>query len=255
MDTPARILIADDEVLFLQSTADLLRQEGYQVDCAEDGPEAARLLAEHTYDLLLSDIRMPGNPDLSLVQDLPEANRGLPVILMTGYPSAQTAIRAVNLSVQAYLVKPMEFPDLLEHVRRAVAQRRIQRELSASARRIHAWAGDLDRLAGALGPSGGARVQDVLGIMLGRMGESFLDLKRMVDLGWDGAPACTVERCPRLERYDHLLRDGIETLEKTKGSFKSKVLEDLRLRMSAALVEPSGKALLGPEAGSRRKTL
>jgi CheY-like chemotaxis protein len=242
MDTPARILIADDEELFLQSTADLLRQEGYLVDCAPDGPEAARLLRERTYDLLLSDIRMPGNPDLALVQDLPEPNRGLPVILMTAYPSAQTAIRAVNLSVLAYLVKPMEFQDLLEQVRRGVAQRRVQRELAGSARRIHAWAGELDQLALGFGSQGGVPIKDVLGVMLGRMGESLLDLKRLVDLGWEGGQACTVQRCPRLERYDRLLRDGIETLEKTKGSFKSKVLEDLRLRMGAALDEPPGKA-------------
>lgn len=241
MDTPARILIADDEELFLQSTADLLRQEGFEVDCARDAPEAARLLAGQAYDLLLSDIRMPRNPDLALVQDLPEPNRGLPVILMTGYPSAQTAIRALNLSVLAYLVKPMEFQDLLEQVRRGVTQRRAQRELANSARRIQAWAGELDQLAQGLGPGGGVRMQDVLGIMLGRMGESLLDLKRLVDLGWDGAPSCTVQRCPRLERYDRLLRDGIDTLEKTKGSFKSKVLEDLRLRMSAAVADPAAK--------------
>lgn len=235
MDIPARILIADDEELFLQSTADLLRQEGYQVDCARDAPEAARLLAGQAYDLLLSDIRMPGNPDLALIQDLPEPNRGLPVILMTGYPSAQTAIRAVNLSVLAYLVKPMEFQDLLEQVRRGVTQRQVQKAITGSARRIHAWAGELDQLAQGLGPSGGVRLPDVLGVMLGRMGESLLDLKRLVDLGWDGAPACSVQSCPRLDRYDRLIRDGIETLEKTKGSFKSKVLEDLRLRMSASL--------------------
>jgi CheY-like chemotaxis protein len=238
MDTPARILIADDEELFLQSTADLLRQEGYQVDCARDGQEAARLLAGQAYDLLLSDIRMPGNPDLALVQDLPEPNRGLPVILMTGFPSAQTAIRALNLSVLAYLVKPMEFQDLLVQVRRGVAQRRVQGTLSGSARRIQAWAGELDQLARGMGPGGGVRMQDVLGVMLGRMGESLLDLQRLVDLGWEGAPDCSVSRCPRLERYDRLLRDGIETLEKTKGAFKSKVLEELRLRMSAALGEP-----------------
>lgn len=237
MDTTPRILIADDEELFLHSTADLLRQEGYQVDCAGDAVEAARLLEAQPYDLLISDIRMPGNPDLALVQDLPEANRGLPVILMTGYPSAQTAIRAVNLAVFAYLVKPMEFQDLLEQVGRAVAQRRVQQALSGSARRIQEWGGELAQMAQSCGAPGGTRVQDVLAVMLGRMGESLLDLKRMVDLGWDGGQACSVQRCPRLERYDQVLRDGIDTLEKTKGSFKSKILEDLRLRMSSVVGE------------------
>jgi len=180
MDSPARILMADDEELFLLSTADLLREEGYVVDCAKDGQEAARMLAETPYDLLISDIRMPGNAGLSLIQDLPEPNRDLPVILMTGYPSADTAIQAVNRAVLAYLVKPMEFRELVVQVQRGVAQRRIQRAVAASVRRVQDWAGEMAALAGN---PGGAPVQQVLGAMLGRMGESLMDMKHLVDLG------------------------------------------------------------------------
>jgi len=240
MTQPACILIADDEELFLHSTADLLRQEGFRVDCARDGGEALRLLEEHTYDLLISDIRMPGNQDLILARSLPEPNRGLPVILVTGYPSAQSAIQALNLSVLAYLVKPMEFQDLLAQVQRGVAQRRIQVAVTTSARRIQDWAGEMNALALGFGAPGGIGVQEMLGAMLGRMGETLMDLKGLVDLGWGpgaGPEPCSIQRCPRLERYDQVVREGVAVLEKTKGAFKSKTLEDLRVRMERLIRE------------------
>ena len=237
MDRPARLLIADDEEVFLQSTADLLRQEGYVVDCAADGAEAARRLQEQAYDLLIADICMPGNPDLKMLQDLPEPNRQVPVILMTGYPSAQSAIRAVNLSVLAYLVKPMEFSDLLAQVRLGVAQRRIQLTVAASSRRVQGWADEMARMAGSFGnPAQGVPVPQLLGAMLGRMGETLLDMQHLLDLSGNGGErACSVQNCPRLETYHRIFQEGIEVLERTKGAFKSRNLEDLRMKMEGAV--------------------
>ena len=238
MDANPRLLIADDEEVFLLSTADLLRQEGYVVDCVMDGREASRLLRETRYDLLISDIRMPGNPDLELIQDLPEPNRDLPVILMTGYPSAETAIRAVNRSVLAYLVKPMEFRDLLTQVQRGVAQRQVQQAVADSARRIQDWAGEMAQLANGFSAPGGVPVQRMLGAMLGRMGETLIDMKHLLDLGAgleEDGKACSVQNCPRLESYQRIFQEGIEILEKTKGAFKSRNLEDLRRRMESVV--------------------
>jgi DNA-binding NtrC family response regulator len=139
MDSRGQLLIADDEEIFLLSTADLLRQEGFAVDCAKDAHEAARLLREFRYDVLISDIRMPGNPELALLQEIPEPNAGLPVILVTGYPSAPTAIQAIHLSVLAYLVKPLDFADLLYRVEEGVRLRRIQQAVVSSSKRIQDW--------------------------------------------------------------------------------------------------------------------
>ncbi len=237
-ETAPRLLIADDEEVFLLSTADLLRQEGYRVDCAMDGREALQRLRDAPYDLLISDIRMPGNLDLKVLQELPEPNRGLPVILMTGYPSAETAIQAVNRAVLAYLVKPMEFQELLAQVERGVAQRRIQLTVEASARRIQDWAGEMSRLAQGFAAPGAVAVPHMLGAMLGRMGETLLDMKRLVDLSvglQPGGEECSVRHCPRLASYQQIFQEGIEILEKTKGAFKSRNLEDLRRRMEGAV--------------------
>jgi DNA-binding response OmpR family regulator len=241
-ESAPRLLIADDEEVFLLSTADLLRQEGYAVDCAQDEREALARLRETRYDLLISDIRMPGNLDLAVLEELPEPNRGLPVILMTGYPSAETAIRAVNRAVLAYLVKPMEFQELLEQVRRGVAQRRIQLAVSASADRVQAWAGEMAELSRGFAAPGGVPVSRLLGAMLGHMGEALLDMKRLVDLSAGaelGEQVCSVRACPRLASYQRIFQEGIEILEKTKSAFKSRTLEELRRRMESAVENPT----------------
>jgi len=247
MEQPGRLLLADDEELVLLATADLLRQEGYLVDCAADGAEALLRLRGAAYDVLISDINMPGNADLGLLRDLPEPNAGLPVILVTGYPSAATAIRAVNFAALAYLVKPVDFQELLGHVRRAVAQRRVQLAALASAQRFQAWAGEMAELALALRTqtgTGGMPVQSLLRAMLGRMGETLLDLKHLIDLTpvtgqTDGG--CPVQHCPRLEMYQQIFHEGIGILEKTKGAFKSKNLEYLRQKMEGAMENRPGE--------------
>lgn len=109
MAEKGKILIADDEETFLHSTADLLRREGYDCDIVPDGNRAAEMLGKGEYDLLIADIKMPGNGNLELVREMPRLAEGLPVILVTGYPSLKTAMESFQLPVAAYLPKPVEW--------------------------------------------------------------------------------------------------------------------------------------------------
>lgn len=120
IETPGRLLMADDEETFLLATADLLRQEGYLVDTARDGFEAADFLRENTYDLLISDILMPGNQDLDFIKLAAELSPDLQVLLITGYPSVTTAMQAIRLPVAAYLTKPVDFEELRTQVQACV---------------------------------------------------------------------------------------------------------------------------------------
>ena len=97
-------------------TADLLRKEGYHCDCALDAATAAEMLRSDRYELLIADIKMPGNPQLELIKDLPNIAQDVPVILVTGYPSLNSAIQSVQMPVAAYLVKPVDFSaDIVIH--------------------------------------------------------------------------------------------------------------------------------------------
>ena len=134
-----RILVADDEETFLQSTADLLRREGYDCDCVPDAATAIEKLKNTKYDLLIADIKMPGNPELELINDLPKVAEGMPAILVTGYPSQHSAIQAIGLPVAAYLVKPLDFEKLLEQINGAIKKSHLYRAVADTKQRLQYW--------------------------------------------------------------------------------------------------------------------
>jgi CheY-like chemotaxis protein len=101
MSELGRILIADDEERFMHSTAAFLRQEGYECACAPDAATVAAMLREDPYDLLIADIKMPGNRNLELIRELSHRAEELSVILVTGCPSLQSAIQSIRLPVVA----------------------------------------------------------------------------------------------------------------------------------------------------------
>ena len=245
MESAGHLLVADDEEIFLLTTADLLRQEGFTVDCARNGAEARALLAQRSYDVLISDIRMPGNPGLELLKDIPEPSRGLPVILVTGFPSMATALEALGSSVLGYLLKPLAFQELLPLVQRGVGQRRLQTIARDSAQRFQQWADEMkafgaDAKAGA--PNlGTLPIHGLMGMVLGNLASSTMDLKRLFEISLQmgqNPGLCGIQDCPRLGLYEETIREGVETLERTKGAFKSKELGELRKKFEALLVPP-----------------
>ena len=246
MDTPGHLLIADDEEIFLLSTADLLRQEGFTVDCASNAMEARALLAQRPYDVLISDIRMPGNPGLELLKDIPEPSAGLPVILVTGFPSMATALEALGCSVLGYLLKPLDFQELLPLVQRGVALRRLQAIAQDSAQRFQQWADEMKAFRADVqaGPAkqGTIPIHGLMGMVLGNLASSTLDLKRLFEISLkmgQNPGLCGVQDCPRLGVYEETLREGVDTLERTKGAFKSKELGELRKKFQSLLAPPT----------------
>jgi len=117
------LLIADDEPLFLKTTAALLRKAGYRCTTAANGKAALEALAREPFDLVLSDLNMPGNLKLELLREGRSTWPDVPVIVVTGAPSLPTAIESVRLGIADYLLKPVKYEDLLSAVRRALAQR------------------------------------------------------------------------------------------------------------------------------------
>jgi FixJ family two-component response regulator len=155
MNCHGDVLLADDQETFRESTADLLRNEGYRCDIAADASEAGRLLHVSRYDVLISDIRMPGNAGLEFVGSLKETAAGMPIILVTGYPSLTSAVYAVQLPVIAYLIKPLDFDELLPFVQAAVERSRAYRTIYESRRRLEGLSEALRQVENALCDSTG----------------------------------------------------------------------------------------------------
>ena len=146
MTDKGRILIADDDETFSSATAELLRHEGYECDCVHDGMEATAQLQKTHYHVLISDIKMPGNTNLELINDLPRLARGVPVILVTGYPTLRSAVRSIQLPVVSYLIKPVNFDELLAQVRKAMSRFQAYQSVQDLHQRIQKWGHSLQQL-------------------------------------------------------------------------------------------------------------
>jgi len=107
-----RLLVVDDDHAFRVSTAALLRADGYEVDVAPDATAAVQALRTHTYDLVLLDLRMPGIDGIQLVETLRIWGEKVPVLMISGYGTVESAVRAMHLGTDDFLTKPVE-PDVL----------------------------------------------------------------------------------------------------------------------------------------------
>lgn len=115
-----KILIVDDEPLFLQTTGQLLRKEGAECETAVDAGSALDALEKQEFDLILTDLNMPGNLRWELLKAGRERWSHVPMIVITGVPTLPSAIESLRLGVTDYLLKPVGFPELLASVRRGL---------------------------------------------------------------------------------------------------------------------------------------
>ncbi len=91
------ILLADDEDTFLEATQDLLQEEGYDCHLVRNAEELGQaLLRVGDFDVLITDLNMPGNRVLEMVKEIRVQARQLPVIVVTGYPSVPTAVESIH---------------------------------------------------------------------------------------------------------------------------------------------------------------
>lgn len=240
MGQVGRILIADDEETFSQSTADLLRQEGYQCDCVPDAAAGIEKLDKNNYDLLIADIKMPGNQDLEFVQDLPKLAEGTPAIIVTGYPSRKSAIQAVGMPVVAYMVKPIDFKQLLEKVNIAIEKSHFRQTVANIKKRLQYWQerlADIEKnLSGEGDKATSSSVRNFLELTVENAIGALTDIKRVAEPKKDiNRLACRLLDCPTRNELVGAVKEAIETLQKTKEAFKSKNLGAVRKRLEEVL--------------------
>ncbi len=232
------ILIADDENAFLESTAELLRRDGYQCDCAADADKAVEMLKTNRYDLIISDIKMPGNTDLRLVRETQNHAAGVPVILVTAYPSAETAIDAIELPVVAYLKKPVDLDELLRHVYEALKRTDNYQTIAKVRHALQEVISDLDNIAsGRQTTEGAKRDASLSGVMLRNLATCLAELKRLAEQtpGHDPMKFCELLGCTEWLAYRDVIQEAIHVLQETKRRFKSKELATLRARLETVL--------------------
>ncbi len=130
---PIRVLVAEDDVEMLELLGRLLVEEGYRVVAARDGHQALARIEEGGFDLVLSDVRMPGPDGMEVLRRAMARRLHQPVILMTAFGSIGSAVEAMRAGAYHYLAKPFNLDELLELLRGAAEQIRQRRSLRAEA--------------------------------------------------------------------------------------------------------------------------
>ena len=118
----ARILVVDDEPSIRDLLSKTLALAEYEIDLAPDGKTAIERMRIVPYDLLITDLRMPGIDGLTVIREGRRLRPDLPVIIITGYSSEASAIEAVNLGVSGYLTKPFRVPRVLAAAAKALGE-------------------------------------------------------------------------------------------------------------------------------------
>jgi DNA-binding NtrC family response regulator len=119
----AEILLADDEAKLGKVVGELLELDGHKVTQARNGEEALRLLSARRFELVLTDLRMPGADGLQVLQAAKARTPPAEVILMTAYASAESAVAAMKAGAADYLIKPFSMDELRIRVNRLIGAR------------------------------------------------------------------------------------------------------------------------------------
>ncbi len=117
-----RLLIVEDEDTLCQSLQRIFIKEGYEVDRAESAESAFKLLQEKTYDLIITDIILPGISGIELLTKYRKQNPAQKVIIMTAYASMTTAIESIKAGASDFIVKPLIHDEMKRAVRRLLDQ-------------------------------------------------------------------------------------------------------------------------------------
>ncbi len=115
MEHPS-ILVVDDELLIRDLLYDFFQDHGWDITVAESGEKALEILQKKKVDVLLTDLRMPAMDGMALTGRVRKSFPDIPVVIMTGYPSVESAVSALRNKVADYITKPFNVNELYRRV-------------------------------------------------------------------------------------------------------------------------------------------
>lgn len=118
-----RILLIDDENSFLETVIARMRMRGIQAEGVESGEKALQVLRQRDVDAVILDVSMPGMDGIATLGELKKIKPGLPVIMLTGHATLETADEGMRLGAFDYMMKPCPIDELLDKVAEATGQR------------------------------------------------------------------------------------------------------------------------------------
>lgn len=130
MGEDARIIIIDDDKSIRQVLKTILEQEGYTVDTADTGKQAVLKTNERAYNLALIDMRLPDIDGIDLILKIKDTTPRMRKIIVTGYPTIQNAMEAVNRQADAFILKPFDVEKVLQTIREQLMKQDEEKQFS-----------------------------------------------------------------------------------------------------------------------------
>ena len=124
MSLRGRVLLVDDDDALVRTFARALTREGYDVDIAHTGEDALQAFDEGGYHVVVSDIALPGMTGIEVIDRVHAVDEDMPIVLVTGMPTIETAIQAMDHGAMRYLLKPVDLDELRSVIAAAVRRRR-----------------------------------------------------------------------------------------------------------------------------------
>jgi DNA-binding NtrC family response regulator len=128
MQGTAKVLIVDDEKVALRNLEHIMKKEGYEVVGTESGPNALKLIGEHQFDVVLTDLRMEKVDGLQILKKCRELYPDMEVIMITGYATLESAVETMKKGAFNYIAKPFKLDVVRKVVKEAVEKVRLKKE-------------------------------------------------------------------------------------------------------------------------------
>lgn len=231
MAEQAKILVADDDDGVRAFLLASLRRHGHHCVEARDATEATRLLRTESLDLAVVDVHMPGNDGLELLRAGENAERQVPVIIISGRADPELIIESFRLGAVDWISKPITHEALASRVVVALARATSLSAVRQARSDVEKWAATMSSMS----PGPGLSMESYITQSFLLMARLSANLQGAVSGAAAPRDLCSGLRCARRAELERAVRRSIDVLEKTKGSFKSKELGELRTALEVVL--------------------
>ncbi|HBG46172.1 MAG TPA: hypothetical protein DDW94_04190 [Deltaproteobacteria bacterium] len=162
-DEKFKILITDDDLDLRELLTEAIRNWGYEVSLARDGEEALKKLRMDHFHMVITDLMMPGMDGLALLQRIRELDKDILVIIITGYATIETAVKAIENGAHDYIAKPFRLDELMVVIKNACEKLRLMIQNRALLEELRTAYGEIAVLKKALGTGDAIAADDLQG--------------------------------------------------------------------------------------------
>jgi DNA-binding NtrC family response regulator len=240
IDTANEILLIEDDPQVASALQLVLRQARHPCDIAPNAKTATEFFHRKKYRVVITDVNIPDGDGIELVASFLQRRR-VPIIVITGNPTLQSALAAMRISVVAFMLKPFEPDALLIELERALAAERSWAKVAQTIERVESWRSELVAFDSLLSSTAhpGETAAALLAMTARQLMEGMADLRLQIAALTAGGSASdaagTALNASRPVALLEAIRDTIAVLDRTKDAFRSRELGELRKRLELLL--------------------